>query len=158
MLSELQRTSPVTLGDLKLFFESALAISESEVELLVDAFKHLLKSDYSAFIHLAAPRAEANIVNLAKKIGVTPTKRRANRTTRINLDDALSSNQLVKLVGPDIIRWLKFLLSDERHGKNLRNAVSHGLISRDELGDENAFRLAHVLLYLGCLRFRESAE
>ncbi|MCH8236444.1 MAG: DUF4209 domain-containing protein [Chloroflexi bacterium] len=57
-------------------------------------------------------------------------------------------------MGPDEVRWLDFVLSNERFGMNIRNQVAHGLATSEELNAENADRLVHIVIRIACIRER----
>jgi lysyl-tRNA synthetase class 1 len=67
------------------------------------------------------------------------------------MGDILYSEELTKILGPDITLYFLGLYADPR-GMNLRNRVAHGLIKPDLIDGHLVRLLIHTLLVFGVWR------
>lgn len=112
-----------------------------------------LDDDHVCAAHVLVPAIEAALRLLLSGLGQATwkTPRRGNSQERhvLLLHEILVQPAIAEYFGPDATKYLHMLLSDPK-GWNVRNNVSHGLVSG--FGPMLSDRLFHVLLGLGCVR------
>lgn len=113
-----------------------LQINQTTKLLIVEGLYYGFKKEFIAAIHILIPQIENILRNL-----ILPTDNslvnidKDGKDTYKGLNTILSEEYreiLWEIIGPDIYIDLKTLLDDEKGGLNLRNDLSHGLLSYDE--------------------------
>lgn len=113
-----------------------LQINQTTKLLIVEGLYYGFKKEFIAAIHILIPQIENILRNL-----ILPTDNslvnidKDGKDTYKGLNTILSEEyreSMWKQIGPDIYIDLKTLLDDEKGGLNLRNDLSHGLLSYDE--------------------------
>ncbi len=113
-----------------------LQINQTTKLLIVEGLYYGFKKEFIAAIHILIPQIENMLRNL-----ILPTDNsfvnidKDGKDTYKGLNTILSEEyreSMWKQIGPDIYIDLKTLLDDEKGGLNLRNDLSHGLLSYDE--------------------------
>ena len=113
-----------------------LQIDQTTELLIVEGLYYGFRKEFVAAIHILIPQIENILRNL-----ILPTDNslvnidKDGKDTYKGLNTILSEEyreSMWKQIGPDIYIDLKTLLDDEKGGLNLRNDLSHGLLSYDE--------------------------
>lgn len=108
--------------------------------------------DHVKAVHLLVPQIEQAMRRLLDAFGVP-----ANKAGKVigtmqakNLGDILWEERIVEFVPDDLRLYLIAFLADSR-GHNLRNRLSHGLLTHQELQRPISDRVVHVLLCLALM-------
>ncbi len=120
--------------------------------LVARAFKAYCMGDYITFLHLGVPEAESALrvlFQIATQQS-SSTSRDSKRWRRITLNQVLDDKALEACLGDDAVFYLKVVLTHDL-GMNMRNLVSHGLVTAAWCNRNRADRLFHVLLMLSLL-------
>lgn len=117
-------------------------------EIIQKALNLYIENEYLTSIHLLIPQIESTIRNFLDILGgqiYKPGEHSSLALKSLNtiLDDELFQETLTER----ITYYLKVVLADKR-GWNLRNEISHGLMTSDQMGYKQADRLFHIILLL----------
>lgn len=124
---------------------------DDKIEILEQALEAYFASNYIIFLHLIIPQIENAFRNLVKnKGGNTYTPSKSGGHNLIILDKLLDSDELKDIFGEEKILYFKILLSDQR-GYNLRNEISHGLMTSGSFSIVPSDRIFHLLLLFGTI-------
>ncbi len=120
--------------------------------LVARAFKAYCMGDYITFLHLGVPEAESVLRALYQNATqqASSTSRDSRRWRKITLNQVLDDKALGEFLGDDAVFYLKVVLTHDL-GMNMRNLVSHGLVTASWCNKYRADRLLHVLLMLSLL-------
>ena len=135
------------------FMAASVAIGDFEAERFARALELYWEQDYDSAVHIAVPRIESSVRNLARKAGIEisfpPQGDECGglRGLRPILDD------LREVIGKSNTRMLKYLLV-ENHAMNLRDNYGHGVPSEDPRAD--AALVLWIVLWLAGLRPAEA--
>lgn len=123
-----------------------------EKTFLFKGIKAYLDDDFLVALHILIPQIEASIRNLAEKIGAPILKpSRSGGFHYKNLDDLLTDENIIDVLGEDMCLYLRTLLTDPR-GWNLRNNICHGISPIETFNQIAADRVFHVLLCLALVK------
>jgi hypothetical protein len=140
--------------DLSAFFASAF-IDDVTAERIATSLDLWWDGHADESAHLLAPRLEAAIRELARRVGIPiirePVGERPGRVR--NLGEILGAVE-GRLPTAGWLAYLQSLLADPL-GLNLRNVIAHGL--RGEVGREDAALLIHAACFLRLLEPHDSA-
>jgi len=125
---------------------------EERRDFLIKGIKAYLDDDFLVALHILIPQIEASIRNLAEKIGAPILKpSRSGGFHYKNLDDLLTDENIIDVLGEDMCLYLRTLLTDPR-GWNLRNNICHGISPIETFNQIAADRVFHVLLCLALVK------
>ena len=136
-------------ADLRRFMSESVAINDFEAEKFERAFELYWGGDHDSAVHVALPRIESSLRNLARKAGIDisfpPPGEECGgfRGLRPILQD------LGGVIGESNARMLEYLLVDN-HAMNLRDSYGHGVLSADPRSD--AALVLWTVLWLAGLR------
>jgi len=137
------------LGASPLFPDKRKAILKAGLEAYV-------KGDAVACMHILIPQVEQALRQLASLIGAPIFAPRHGGGFRVKtMDTLLQERALGNTLGEDVVTYFRVLFTDAR-GWNLRNDVSHGLLSEGVLTMSVADRVVHALLVLGLVQEDEA--
>ncbi len=113
-----------------------LQINQTTELLIVEGLYYGFKKEFVAAIHILIPQIENILRNFILHTDNSLINiDKDGKDTYKGLNTILSEEYreiLWEIIGPDIYIDLKTLLDDEKGGLNLRNDLSHGLLSYDE--------------------------
>jgi Domain of unknown function (DUF4209) len=117
--------------------------------LVARAFKAYCMRDYITFLHLGVPEVESALRVLYQNSTqqASSTSRDSKRWRKITLNQVLDDRALEEFLGADAVFYLKVALTHDL-GMNMRNLVSHGLVTAAWCNRYRADRLFHVLVML----------
>ena len=114
--------------------------------------------DSTVSLHLLIPQIEEALRVLATVIGLPLyTSRRGGGFHLRTMDHLLRDPAIGEVLGPDVITYLRTLLTDAR-GWNVRNEVCHGTETSVQLGISAADRVVHALLVLAQVRANDATS
>jgi Domain of unknown function (DUF4209) len=120
--------------------------------ILQTAVEAVIANDAVVGIHLLIPQVEHAVRLVARDSRAKLVKQRRGGGVNLRtLDELLRDPKLEALLGPDIVFYLRAMLTDQR-ALNLRNDVCHGLAGQNVLVPPILERLLHVVLVLALLR------
>ena len=119
----------------------------------LDAYFH---EDYVVTLHLVIPQIEQALRTLLElgHVSVYKPQQKHGGFILRSLDDLLREPMVKEVFGADFPLYAQVLFTDQR-GINLRNDLTHGILSPDRMGPTLADRVFHVLLCLGGVRKKE---
>jgi uncharacterized protein DUF4209 len=123
-----------------------------DLTLVFEGIESWFDADLVKCLSVLTPMIEAGLRRLAIQIGVPefkPHPTMQNREVSIGLGDILSDETVKEALGPDVIFYFNTLYVDARR-YNLRNEVTHGLITFRDANSLHCDYLIHSLLLLGC--------
>jgi lysyl-tRNA synthetase class 1 len=118
------------------------------------------EGDHVKAAHVLVPQIEHVLRMLLTLIGVPVTRLPRLGTGTMhekNLNEILREEELRRVLGEDLWRYLLVFLADER-GQNVRNWVCHGLLGPAQFGRQLSNGLIHVLLTLSLVRSKSESE
>ncbi|ARU40114.1 hypothetical protein CCB80_02760 [Armatimonadetes bacterium Uphvl-Ar1] len=125
-----------------------LLVQDARVELWEKALKAGLQSDFIMFAHIIIPQLEHSIREYVASQGHVVTYVKPNGTEDVYLlHDLMARPEFLDLFGQELAFDLRSLLV-ERAGSNLRNDVSHGLVSARYFNSPSFFYLYSATLHL----------
>ncbi len=144
-----------TQGILEFLQRSPLFPQDRE-ELLRAGLDAWLAEDPIKAIHVLVPQVEAACRDLLAALGASVRKPnpRTGGTQTISFGEILSHGRFKEGVPPDVRFHLRALYTDPR-GINLRNHMAHGLLHKGLLGMGAANWVAHSILMLATLDFKQ---
>jgi hypothetical protein len=120
--------------------------------ILEKALSAAVADDSVTPIHLLIPQIEHAVRVVAEDAGTKLMKaRRGGGTNLKTLDELLRDSKVESLLGPNIVFYLRALLTDQR-GLNLRNDICHGFAEENVLTLPILERVLHVLFVLSLVR------
>jgi Domain of unknown function (DUF4209) len=128
--------------------------TENRRTLIEDGFRAYFNGDFVKVIHVLVPQIEECLRTLLKLSGEPVNKPKGQSKGLLqqkNLNEILTEVTIATKLGNDIKTYLLTLLTDTR-GLNLRNRVSHGLMTAGECSRPFADRVFHVFLVLASFR------
>ena len=109
--------------------QNSTNLTKKTKEIVSNGISEFLEGNYSAAVHLLVPQFEDILRSIISFLGGIIRKK--NHFTggydRINLDEALNSEDIKRVFNDSTILYMKSILS-HRQGLNLRNNLCHGLI------------------------------
>jgi hypothetical protein len=118
----------------------------------IDAYQ---QGDHLKAIHVLVPQIENALRSFLHLIGLPPNKPRRGDTstmTEKTLTDILEHEPVLReYFGEGIMLYLQGFLADPQ-GHNIRNRMSHGLMTAEEFNRGISDRVLHILLLLGSIR------
>jgi len=130
-------------------------ITDQQKSFLVEGITAYIQKQFSIAIHLLVPQIEAVIRNLVRMSGGSDLKSARGGGFHLKtLDELLRGTEIIPVLREDAVFYLRTLLSDPR-GWNIRNDVCHGISRYEQMSENVADRLMHVLLLLALVRVRE---
>ncbi len=122
-----------------------------DVSFLLEGVAAWYERDTVKALHVLVPQIEAGLRNIVGKLGKPITKPHGTLQgvgVSINMGDILNSKDITEALGPDITLHFLALYADPR-GRNLRNNLAHGLITRQAASRDATNWLIHSLLIFG---------
>jgi lysyl-tRNA synthetase class 1 len=123
--------------------------------LVTQGIKAYLSADHVQALHVLVPQIERSLRRLLGGLGQPTDKpRRGNPAWMVEktLNDILEQEPVVReRLGDDVHTYLLTFLAEPR-GHNLRNKLSHGLMTDQDFRRELSDRVLHILLLLGVPR------
>lgn len=122
-----------------------------DVSFLLEGVTAWFERDLTKALHVLVPQAEAGLRRIVEKLGKPVTKPHGtmpDRGVSINMGDILNSKEITEVLGPDIALHFLALYADPR-GRNLRNDLTHGLLTYNEVTANVANWVIHSLLVFG---------
>ncbi|MCB5251865.1 MAG: DUF4209 domain-containing protein [Candidatus Cloacimonetes bacterium] len=109
--------------------QNSTNLTKKTIEIVSNGISEFFEGNYSAAVHLLVPQFEDILRSFISSLGGIIRKK--NHFTggydRINLDEALNSEEIKRVLNDSTILYMKSILS-HRQGLNLRNNLCHGLI------------------------------
>lgn len=134
------------------YFHKKIEISkyfdETDKIIVKKSIYYYFKSDYIIFLHLIIPRIENILRNfLEKQEGSSLGRIKPDGFKYKILGDLLEDPIITKIFTEDLIKYLKVVLTDDL-GLNLRNDLSHGIITARSCNESNSNIIFHILLFI----------
>jgi hypothetical protein len=125
---------------------------EKKREIIKSGLHTYLDENHLVAAHLLIPQVEDAIRNLVENTGGSVLRQGRDGGLRLKLlDELLRGGEAVKFLSEDVTLYLRILFTDQR-GWNLRNGISHGVMSYDAFGAAITDRIVHALLCLALVR------
>jgi len=130
---------------------------ENTREIIRDGLQAFMEDNHLVAAHLLIPQTEGAIRSLVEKAGGSVLKQgRVGGLQLKLLDELLRDQKTIEVLGEDMVLYFRILLTDPR-GWNLRNNISHGMMTHDAFDATVSDRIVHALLCLALVRERNSA-
>jgi lysyl-tRNA synthetase class 1 len=123
----------------------------NDVGFMLEGVVAWYEGDTIKALHVLVPQIEAGLRNMVGKLGKPVTKPHGTLQgvgVSINMGDILNNKDIIDALGPDITLHFVALYADPR-GRNLRNNLAHGLITRQAASRDATNWLIHSLLVFG---------
>jgi hypothetical protein len=120
-------------------------------QILKNGLRHYRDGDFIAAIHVLVPQVE-HALRVMLAVLQRPTNLhnpKLNAYQEKDLGAILADEAMGKLLGEDVGRYLRALLTDQR-GWNIRNRLSHGLYNSYFFQRQIADRVIHILMVISC--------
>jgi hypothetical protein len=148
MRQELVRQHNYSLQDLYFALRGRLFIPHDREMIWTYGLHAGLHGDYMTAVHLLVPQLEHSFRWILELQGVLPYKQYQNGVQDVfKLEDSLSQQKLVATLGEDVVFQIESLLTG-RTSSNLRNLLSHGLLSYGQTVSHDSAYCWWLALYL----------
>ncbi len=155
LIDRVRQKFSLTSGAIVAFLYDSPVFAEQFCGLITQGLDAYLADDHVKAISVLVPQIENALRRFLHLLGQPPNKpRRGDPTamTEKTLSDILEREQAIRAYfGEDIVLYLLTFLADPRE-QNLRNRVSHGLMTAPEFHRGFSDRVLHILLLLACIR------
>lgn len=131
-------------------FEGSVIINDMQRPLFERGIKAYFEEDYIVACHLLIPMFESSIRMLVASLGdeiLRTDKNPIDGNQYISLDGLFRSEVMKGVFPEDVIVYFENLFTDH-NGWNLRNQISHGLLSADSFNATMADRIVHAFMVL----------
>lgn len=134
--------------------EKSSLFDSSDLSLLKIALDAYWQENAVVFIHVAIPRIESALRELAGSMEAILKPSRANDGGYHlqTLDQVLRMDSVKHCYGEDVAWYLRVLLTENRGGLNLRNDVCHGMCNVSAFNMHTADLIFHALLLVASVR------
>ena len=123
-------------------------IENDILEVVSVGVERYFEKDYVSALHIFVPKLEETLRRTIGKLGISTTSQDSDGFTREKpLDVVLETPELKKLLGERSVFYFGYMLNHQL-GKNLRNNVAHGLLTKAECTEELTEEILHLYLLL----------
>lgn len=147
IFDELDKAKNLNAEALLNYLLSSKIYESNSEKILKVGFERYFYGDYISCLHILIPQLERSFRHLLTKLGVATTFISGDGIEEKTLGTILREKKIQELLGDDISFYTTTLLVDKR-GDNLRNDISHGLISENSCDKNAANSLLHIFLLL----------
>jgi tetratricopeptide (TPR) repeat protein len=147
IFDELVKTKNLNHETLLSYLLSSKVYESNSEKMLKVGFERYFSGDYISYIHILTPQLERTFRHTLARLGVATTFISGDEIEEKTLGSILREKKLQALLGDDISFCASTLLVDKR-GDNLRNDISHGLITETSCDRNTANSLLHIFLLL----------
>lgn len=147
IFDELVKTKNLNPETLLSYLLASKVYESNSDKILKVGFERYFSGDYISSLHILTPQLERAFRHLLNKLGVATTLISRDAIEEKTLGNILREKKLQELLGDDISFCASTLLVDKR-GDNLRNDISHGLITENSCDRNAANSLLHIFLLL----------
>lgn len=157
-ICKMKEEGKMTVESLMNMFEESMLITDEHRDIVRKGFEAYLNEDYLVCCHLLVPQLEAAVRRLFALGGVNimrPKKNPDEGSEYKSLDSLLDSNEAIMFMGEDVANYMRNVLTSQ-YGWNIRNLVSHGLLSSDSFNYGMADRLVHAFMLLSGFKPKEN--
>lgn len=154
---KMKEKGKMTLESMTELLEDCALIAEDHKDIVKRGLKAYMSEDYMVCCHLLIPQLEAAIRRLFAINGSNIMRAKKNPeegNEYLSLDSLLAGDDAVTYMGEDMATYFRNVLTDQ-YGWNIRNQVSHGLLSSDNFNFGMADRVVHAFLLLGLFKKKE---
>jgi hypothetical protein len=147
-----ERYSP-TIEQILDFLCLSPLFAKAECGLLKAGLEAYRDDDFVKAIHVLVPQVEHTLRNFLGSLGIPTVKpvRNLGIMDAKSMNDVLGDDRMRQVLTEDLWRYLTVVYIDKR-GLNLRNDLSHGLLTPTMFNKGVADRVFHTLLALSLLR------
>ena len=149
-ITKMKETGKMTVESMMDLFKDSPLIAEDRKEIVRRGFEAYMSEDYLVSCHLLIPQLE-NAIRLLFAINgdnvMRAQKDPADGNEYLSLDSLLSSDNATKYMGEDMTNYYRNVLTDQ-NGWNIRNLVSHGLLTATSFDYGMADRIIHAFMLL----------
>lgn len=131
-------------------FEGSIVLHKEQIPIFERGIKAYFDGDYIVTCHLLIPLFESAIRMLIASLGeeiLQHDKDPKEGNRYVTLECMLENDKLKSIFPEDVLVYFKNLFTDH-NGWNLRNLISHGLMSADGLNSSVADRVVHSFMVL----------
>ena len=156
-ISKMKEESKMTIESMMSMFDGSMLITDDHRDIVRKGFEAYLNEDYLVCCHLLVPQLEAAVRRLFALGGVNIMRPKADPiegNEYKSLDSLLDSKDAIRIMGEDMANYMRNVLTSQ-YGWNIRNLVSHGLLSSDSFNYGMADRLVHAFMLLSELKPKE---
>lgn len=139
-------------------FEGSIVLSIDQKPLFERGVRAYFEGDYMVTCHLLVPLFESAIRRLVASQGgeiLQHNQDPIEGNRYISLDGLLESEVLKNLFPEDVLVYFQNLFTDH-NGWNLRNLISHGLLTADSFNSIVSDRIVHAFMVLSMLKTQQT--
>lgn len=154
---KMKEESKMTIESMMSMFEGSMLITDDHRDIVRKGLEAYLNEDYLVCCHLLVPQLEAAVRRLLALGGVNIMRAKADPVEGNeykSLDSLLDTDDAINIMGEDMANYLRNVLTSQ-YGWNIRNLVSHGLLSSDSFNYGMADRLVHAFMLLSGFKPKE---
>ena len=159
-ITKMKEEKKMTTESMMAMFEGSLLITDDHKEIVRRGFEAYITEDYMVCCHLLVPQLEAAIRRLFALNGANIMRAKKDPlegNEYLSLDSLLGSGEAITYMGEDIANYYRNVLTDQ-YGWNIRNQVSHGLLTTDSFNFGMADRVVHAFLMLSVFKEKKQTE
>lgn len=128
--------------------EESPYFSETDKIIIKKSIYNYFKGDYIIFLHLMIPRIENILRNFLEKQGGSILGKIKKDGFKYKILGNILDDEIIKeTFTEELIEYFKLVLHDDL-GLNIRNNLSHGIITVGECSENNSNIVFHILLFL----------
>ncbi len=153
-ITKMKETGKMTVESMMDLLKDSPLITEDRREIIRRGFNAYIDEDYLVSCHLLIPQLENSIRCYFALKGANIMRAQKNPVggnEYLSLDSLLSSENALDCMGEDKVNYYRNVLTDPS-GWNIRNLVSHGLLTADSFDYGMADRIIHAFLSLSTLQ------
>lgn len=149
-ITKMKEEGKMTIESMMSMFEGSMLITDDHRYIVRKGFEAYLNENYLVCCHLLVPQLEAAVRRLFALGGINIMRAKGDPiegNEYRSLDSLLDSDDAINIMGEDMANYLRNVLTSQ-YGWNIRNLVSHGLLSSDSFNYGMADRLIHAFMLL----------
>lgn len=153
-ITKMKEQGKMTTESMMELLKDSELITEDHKEIVRRGLDAYMNEDYLVCCHLLIPQLEAAIRRLFALNGANIMRAKKSPeegNEYLSLDSLLEKKEAKEYMCEDIVNYFRNVLTDP-YGWNIRNLVSHGLLSYDNFNFEMADRVIHSFLLLGLFK------
>jgi uncharacterized protein DUF4209 len=143
----MESNSKLTTTGVLDFISSFGILDETSIFLIKKGITHHFQKDYAASMHILIPQIETVLRHVLEVRNMSAFKEKRQAIMVRELGGLLDIEEIKQIIGLNFHKYIQIKYTDA-NGINLRNRISHGLLTKDDFSHANSFSLIYTILIL----------